>query len=127
MLTDQKFVLDPQLLLICGFIVPILVEFATKHGVPSRIKQYTATGGVALAVAVSAAVAVGNGTFHIGSLGDVWNLVQVAVAQLLVARGATEAGVKVIQVPEAMAGTTLSQVLAPGVGIGPRQELGPPD
>lgn len=117
-LTAQKFVLDPQLLAICAFIVPVVVEFITKHGVDSKVKQYSATGAVALAVAISVAVALTNGSFHIASVGDAWNMLQLALAQFTLARMATEAGVMAIKLPEAASGSSLSNVLFPNFGVG---------
>ena len=117
----QKFILDPQLLAICGFIVPFVVEFITKHGVDPKVKQYTATVIVLIAVVASAGVAVSNGTFHIGSVADAWNLLQLALAQFTLARVATEAGVQAIKLPEKAIGTSVSEVLAPNFGLGEPQ------
>jgi hypothetical protein len=112
---DQKFIIDPQLLAFCAFIVPLVVAFITKHGVAASVKQYTATAIVAAAVVISAGVAVANGSFHIGSAADAWNLLQVALAQFAVARVATEGGVLATK---ALTGDRLGQMTAPNFGFG---------
>ena len=111
----QQFILDPQLLAICAFIVPVVVGFITKHTAAKEVKQYTATAIVAVAVAVSVVVAVANGSFHIASAADVWNMVQLALAQFALARVSTEAGVLATQ---AATGDKLGQLLAPNFGLG---------
>lgn len=112
-----SFVIDPQLLAVCGFIVPIVVEFLTRYGVDSRVKQYTATAAVALAVAVQMVIGFRQHTLAVHSAADTWGLAQLILAQFAVARVAVEAGVRAYDIPEAVVGTSMSQVLFPRFGL----------
>lgn len=115
---ELHFVVDPQLIAIATFLVPIITELLTHINATSKVKQHVATVLVALVLVGSLALElVVRGTIEPHDTGDWMTLVMLVVAQFGVTRAAVEGGHRGLDAVEAKTGH-LDNVLAPNFGVG---------
>lgn len=115
---EVQFIVDPQLIAIGTFLVPLVTELFTHVNASSKVKQHVATVIVALVLLGSLALElVIRGTIEPQDVGDWTTLIMVVVAQFGVVRAAVEGGHRGLDAVESKTGH-VDNVLAPNFGVG---------
>ena len=115
---EVQFIVDPQLIAIGTFLVPLVTELFTHVNASSKVKQHVATVIVAAVLFGSLLLdLVVRGSIEPRSVGDWMTLVMAAVAQFGVVRAAVEGGHRGLDAIEAKTGH-VDNVLAPSFGVG---------